>query len=130
MPKMVDDVLVHWDQMTGKTDLHKQVNALLTAMMILRHDVPADECESEAAVVLGFQGMVAAGEWEMRVLWFLKERFAVFKSADGGKEHKSERFARLCDTAAPLIFRLCEHIGPMDLEKLLANNGTETSENR
>ena len=121
---MVDDVLVNWEAMEGPTWLHKQVNALLTAMFIVRHDVPADECLSEATVALGLQGMVEAGEWELRVLWFLKERFATFSRADDREDKKVfPHFEALCDRVAPLVFLLCEQIEPVDLPMFLVSNG-------
>ena len=125
---MVDDVLVNWEEMEGKDWLHKQVNALLTAMFTLRHDVPADECLSEATVALGLQGMVEAGEWELRVLWFLKERFAHVSKADGTERKIVPSFEAMCDRVAPLIFALCESLTPVDLPMFLVSNGFDLTE--
>lgn len=110
MPEMVGDVLLEWEKMTGKTTVHKQINALLTAIHIGRHNYPADECEHEAGVILGLQGLVEAGEWDLRVLWFLKERFATARGADGKRvTHPEEEPA--CEVSAKIIEYVIEHYG-------------------
>ena len=130
---MVDDVLVNWDEMKGDDPLIKQINAVLTWAFILRHDVPADECYSEAVVIPGLQGIVEAGEWELRVVWFLKERFAsgvqVAKDGTRTKVTIPER-ERHCERIAPLIFMLIEEYLPgsekppvEDLPLWLVSNG-------
>lgn len=115
--KMVEDVLLQWEEMEGATWRHRQVNAVLTALFIDFHNVPADECHSEAVVVLGLQGIVAAGEWERRVLWFLKERFAAGRD-DKGKPVTFPEMEPACEAAARMVDALCESLGPVNLDDL------------
>ena len=132
---MVDDVLVHWDQMKGDDPLIQQINALLTWAFILRRDVPADECHSEAVVIPGMQGLVEAGEWELRVLWFLKERFATVSNLKTGEKKVVPSFEKQCDRIAPLVLLLVESYLPDlgappvdDLPMFLVSNGFELGE--
>jgi hypothetical protein len=113
MPKMVEDVLLGWEKMEGKTAVHKQINAVLTAIHIGRNSMPADECEDEAGVLLGLQGIVEAGEWDLRVLWFLKERFATCRKEEGGVKTLLPDREPACEVSAKIIGYLIEHYGPV-----------------
>ena len=117
--ELVEDVLVGWEDMAGKTTVHKQINALLTAIHIGRKNMPADECEDEAGVVLGMQGLVEAGEWDLRVLWFLKERFATAREAGGGKKTTLPEREPACEVSMPLIEYVIEHYGPVPEHTLI-----------
>ena len=49
---MVADPIRDWQQMAGSTDLVKKLNALITTDQVLAHDVPHDECLTEAEWVV------------------------------------------------------------------------------
>lgn len=132
---MVEDVLVKWDEMEGENPLVKQLNALLTWAFILRYDVPSNECLSESIVILGLQGIVEAGEWELRVLWFLKERFATASKFDGSDKRTIPHIEKQCERIAPLVFLLVEEYLPgsgqppiEDLPMFLVSNGFDLTE--
>jgi len=116
---MVEDVLVEWEKMKGPTFTHQQLNAALTAHFIFRTHAPNDECLSEASVILGMAGIVEAGEWDRRVLWFLKQRFARGKAASTGERVDFPEMEPACEAALKFVKVIVEADDPVDLVKLL-----------
>ena len=52
MSEIVGNVEKDWEQMEGISKLEKYLNAYLTSQFVLQHDVPSDECLSEAKNVI------------------------------------------------------------------------------
>ena len=43
-----------WKKMAGDNELEKRLNSYLTCQFIVKHDIPADECLSEARFIIAF----------------------------------------------------------------------------
>lgn len=104
---MIDDVLLQWQKMSGLTDKHKQVNALLTAVFISRRDMPRDECLVETVDLLELQRVSPA--WPDSGQFYLKRRFASAVNPE-----TQER------TAIPSLFKFCDAL-PEKVDSIMAS---------
>jgi len=74
--RMVSDVVVAWAEMDGENDEQKKLNSLLTDEFILRTDMPANECLSEARAIRAFWRAADGGQWRRQAEEFLLQQFA------------------------------------------------------
>lgn len=114
----VDDVLTHWELMTGGSSAVKQLNALLTSFFILRHDVPNDECEDEAIELLSYRDQI---DWEKKAFEYLRDRFAMYSLNNGDLRRESPSMIKACEKAVVKVAVLFAAPGPVDLVLLLGN---------
>lgn len=71
---IVADCILDWQDMEGTTDLIKKINSLLTSSFIGRHDVPSDECESDAEILVTF--FHADDNWQELIRGYLIFHYA------------------------------------------------------
>ncbi len=114
---MIDDVLLQWHKMSGLTDKHKQVNALLTAAFILRWDMPRDECLIEAVELVDLQRKSSA--WPDSGAYLLKQRFATAAKADGTDRMSFPRWFPICDRTAGFVDIILTSEEPLTGEALV-----------
>jgi hypothetical protein len=72
---MVKDCVRNWAEMAGSDDLEKQANAMLTTLFISRHDIPDDECLTEARRLRQIWDQADPSSWHTEATRYLSQQF-------------------------------------------------------